>query len=183
MGNHLTEIFVSKRLPDFSSCDWLSDENVLCIFNNPQDAKKALTGCLKGFDDAETKDDVPPGPGLWRAQRSMLEFREATVDDKADPMNKRQHRAGRQVREFRFWGAITEQSKTILAGQEYETILKRLAPSGEDAMAAAEFDDFDDVPPAKKRRVGMANASEEEGIDLLEEMASLDKKILVKAEG
>merc|ERR1712176_123134 len=57
-----------------------------------------------------------------------------------------------------------------------------LAPSGEDAIAAAEWDDFSAAPRAKGRRVGNANASEEESIGLLEEMAQLDKNLLVKAE-
>uniref|UniRef100_A0A7S1MM38 Uncharacterized protein n=1 Tax=Alexandrium catenella TaxID=2925 RepID=A0A7S1MM38_ALECA len=179
--SHLEEVFSAKGLPLFVRIEWLSDDNVLCIFRSAEEATSVLAGLRTGFDDAVTPNDAPPGPGLWRAQRSMLEFREATTADVPDPTNRRLHRAGRQVREFRFWEAMKDQTRTILDAEESKVGHKRPLPSGEDAIAAAEWDDFG-APPGKRRRVGQAAMSDEEPIDMLEEMAKQDKVILTKTE-
>lgn len=123
-----------------------------------------------------------PGPGLWRGQRGMLDFREAMTADRAQPSFRKQHRGGRQVREFRFWAAIKDMDQQILANEDSKG-QKRPVPSGEDAIAAAGWDDGDDVwaTPARKRR-RTSTGTDEEAIELLEEMAKQDKEILSKEE-
>jgi len=180
---HLAEVFSSKKLPLFVRLDWLSDDQVLCIFPDGASAATALAGARAGFMNVSLSGDALPGPGLWRAQRCMLEFREATTTDVPDPSNRRLHRAGRQVREFRFWGALVDQTKDCLDIDESRGGVKRFLPSGEDAIAAAEWDDFSTGRGSKRRRVGQVTAgSDEEPIDMLEQMASLDKEILAKQE-
>ena len=66
-----------------------------------QAAKSALDAAIDGFEQGRDK----PGPGLWRAIRGMMDFRQATVLDVPSANFKKQHRAGRQVRDYRFWEA------------------------------------------------------------------------------
>jgi len=180
---HITEVFSSKKLPLFVRLDWLSDDQVICVFTDSATAATALAGARAGFTNVTLPGDAMPGPGLWRAQRCMLEFREATTADVPDPSNRRLHRAGRQVREYRFWEALKDQTKDCLNIEESRGGIKRLLPSGEDAIAAAEWDDFSTSRGNKRRRVGqVAAGSDEEPIDMLEQMANADKEILAKQE-
>lgn len=176
---HLAEIFQSKDLPVFKWIEWLDDERCLCVFDQAANAAIALRGCLAGFQDIS---DDRPGPGLWRAQRCMLDFREATQGDRPAEDFKRQHRGGKQVREYRFWECMKDMDKFIL-GDEDEPAqgVKRSAPSGEDAIAAADWDD--DRQRRKRLRRGLRpSEQEEEDIDLLNRMAQQDQNILTKEE-
>lgn len=178
---HLAEVFDSKKLPQFRWVEWLEDDQVLCVFDTPEDAAVALRSCEAGFGDIAV-EDVRPGPGLWRAQRYMLDFRMATQEDRPDPEFKKKHRGGQQVREYRFWEAMKDADKNILGEDEVQG-LKRAAPSGEDAFAAADWDD--DAQRRKRLRHGAhpGDDDEEEGdIDLLSRMAQQDKLILTKEE-
>eukprot|EP00929_Paragymnodinium_shiwhaense_P034662 TRINITY_DN18828_c0_g1_i1.p1 TRINITY_DN18828_c0_g1~~TRINITY_DN18828_c0_g1_i1.p1 ORF type:complete len:494 (-),score=171.44 TRINITY_DN18828_c0_g1_i1:142-1623(-) len=155
--NHLMEIFLAKELPAFVRVEYVSDEACCCVFESQKDAAKALRGALAGFGDTMA-DDAKPGPGLWRAQRGMLDFRYATTGDVPDMGWKKQHRGGRQVREFRFWEAIKEVDKAIL-GKEDVVAAKRPAS----AMSAEAVDDGVDewsrfledmeAPAAKRQRL------------------------------
>eukprot|EP00933_Yihiella_yeosuensis_P028145 TRINITY_DN21954_c0_g1_i1.p1 TRINITY_DN21954_c0_g1~~TRINITY_DN21954_c0_g1_i1.p1 ORF type:complete len:516 (+),score=129.64 TRINITY_DN21954_c0_g1_i1:51-1550(+) len=176
---HLAEIFASKRLPSFHSLEWIADHEVICVFDTAEAAARSLAGALAGFDQA---GEDRPGPGLWRAQRGMLDFREATVADAPAADFKRQHRAGRQVRDYRFWEAAKEIDGGIMDAEEAKGNLKRAAPSGEDAIAAAVLA-RELEPPAKKRRKSSAQpiapkGEEEEAPDILTQMAKQDKEII-----
>lgn len=86
-----------------------------------QAAKSALDAAIDGFEQGRDK----PGPGLWRAIRGMMDFRQATVLDVPSANFKKQHRAGRQVRDYRFWEAAKVhriESSFILV--EFYTIFK-----------------------------------------------------------
>lgn len=177
---HLAEIFASKSLPSFQRLDWIADDRVILVFSSAEDASAALAGCGSGFDDAAVKGEEKPGPGLWRAQRGMLEIRQATVADHPDLESKRQHRGGRQVREYRFWEAIKDVDRSILDTKG----TKRPAPSGEDALAAAiPWDEIAEEAPARKRRRMAFGDDDEEAPSLLEQMSQLDRQILAKKEG
>lgn len=177
--SHLQEIFQSKNLPQFQRLEWIADDEVLCIFATPEDTAAALAGTESGFSDVSVKSSEKPGPGLWRAQRGMLEIRQATLEDEPSAEFKRQHRGGRQVREFRFWEAIKDVDRNILDDSEFKA-QKRELPSGEDAIAAANWDDGTEAPAKRRRRA--AGNEEEAPISLLEQMSQLDKQILAKHE-
>ncbi|OLP77909.1 hypothetical protein AK812_SmicGene41977 [Symbiodinium microadriaticum] len=74
----------------------------------------ALAGCLRGFEEGSDR----PGPGLWRAVRGMLDFRQAAATDVPGPNFKKWHRAGRQVRDYRFWEAAKDIDRNILDSLE-----------------------------------------------------------------
>eukprot|EP00930_Biecheleria_cincta_P068595 TRINITY_DN5617_c0_g1_i3.p1 TRINITY_DN5617_c0_g1~~TRINITY_DN5617_c0_g1_i3.p1 ORF type:complete len:511 (-),score=149.08 TRINITY_DN5617_c0_g1_i3:47-1546(-) len=170
---HLVEIFNSKSLPVFDRLEWIADDKVVCIFPDREAASKALGGALAGF---ETADDRP-GPGLWRAVRGMIDFKEATVADVPANNFKRQHRAGRQVRDFRFWEAAKDIDAEIFEKLDSKGI-KRPAPSGEDAIAAAVFTSQLEAPKKKRRKAAAAAQSEAEVPDLLLQMAQKDKQLM-----
>lgn len=187
---HLAEVFDSKNLPSFVSVEWVADDQVLIIFANVQDAATALVGALRGFGDTMAEMESNPGPGLWRAQRGMLDFREATRGDVPDMGWRKQHRGGRQVREFRFWSAMEDLDKNILAGEDGKDII---VPSGEDALGAWDDGDtgedalFEYTAPVKRLRItelkqpvfeGEGVAKEDDASRLLEQMADEDKKLL-----
>lgn len=166
---HLAEIFEAKNLPEFVRVEWISDSEVIVVFSTDEDATTVFNSAIEGFRDVD--DDGAPGPGLWRARRGMLDFRMATVADKADFGFKRLHRGGRQVRDFRMWTALTDMDKKILSQEdELNEQYKRPAPAR---------DDLDDDGQPKSKRLKRGH---DEGIDLLERMAHLDKKVLVKQE-
>jgi len=119
------------------------------------------------------EDDGAPGPGLWRAMRGMMDFRQATIADESPMGFKKQHRGGRQVREFRLWGAMTSMDKKIL-DQEEELNEFRKRPGGPPQDV-----DGEGPPVAKRARI---TRGPEAGIDLLEKMSQNDKHIFVKQE-
>jgi len=175
---HLAEIFASKKLPNFQRLEWIADDQVVCVFEKPEVARKALDGALGGFDSAEER----PGPGLWRASRGMLDFKAATVAHVPGNDFKKRHRGGRQVRDFRFWEAAKDIDKDIMDNLEAEGSLKRPLPSGEDAIAAAvPGAKLEAQPPRKKRRKAVPDV-EEEAPDLLQQMASQDKQLMALKE-
>lgn len=170
---HLEELFKVKSLPIFATIEWLSDEQAICVFDNAEDAAEALAGCSLGFDDAPEC-----GPGLWRAIRGMLDFRLANGDDRPDPFFKKQHRSGRQAREYRFWAALQEQDREILDREE------ALEASRKRPIERKDYDDDtgdSDLHPHKRHRT-VQLAGEPEGISLLERMAQMDKRLLLKDE-
>ncbi|CAJ1411297.1 unnamed protein product [Effrenium voratum] len=169
---HLAEVFASKRLPNFQRVEWIADDKCMCIFADAQATSKSLSSCLEGFEAG-----AHPGPGLWRASRGMIEFRQATVLDVPSANFKRQHRAGRQVRDYRFWEAAKDIDKGILDSLEQQGT-KRPAPSGEDAIAAAVPADQLEAP-RKRRKV---QVEEEEVPDILQQMAQKDKEIMALKE-
>mmetsp|Transcript_51256 Transcript_51256/g.166185 ORF Transcript_51256/g.166185 Transcript_51256/m.166185 type:complete len:399 (+) Transcript_51256:115-1311(+) len=175
---HLAELFEVKRLPVFKWVEWIADDQAICVWEDPRDAATAFKGAATGFGD--TGDLESPGPGLWRAQRCMMDFRMATEDDKPTEDFKKKHRGGKQVREFRFWECMKDMSSNILGEQEMQGMKRPLVPSGEDTFAAADFDD--DVSRRKRLRAGMRPGEDEEEIDLLQKMAELDRAILAKQE-
>lgn len=166
--SHLSEVLDAKRLPDFVRLEWIDDDRVCVVFANPEDATKVLKVADAGFDSEVSS----PGPGLWRAQRGMLDFREATTADRPDPFFKKQHRGGRQVREFRFWAAMTDMDKRILDNEEATQGSKRPLADGED----------EDEKPPKKRAKPAEGDAEESGFDLLEQMATQDKRLIMEEE-
>jgi len=173
---HLAEIFASKNLPCFQRLEWIADEKVICVFENNEAAATALRGALDGFDQSDDR----PGPGLWRAVRGMIDFRQATLDDMAPVNFKRQHRGGRQVRDYRFWEAAKDIDKTIMENLDAQGV-KRDAPTGEDAIAAAVWGDQLEAPPKKKRRKAAPQGENDgaaEAPDILQQMAQKDKEIL-----
>jgi len=174
---HLAEVFESKRLPEVQSVEWIADDRATCVFASAKDAADAFTGCQEGFADTSA-DHARPGPGLWRAQRFMLEFRMATQDDRPASDFKKQHRAGKFVREYRFWESVKDADKRTLGDLDVEMA----APSGEDGLAAAVWDD--DRQRRKRLRGGGAadEDDDDQGVDLLSAMAQQDKSILVKEE-
>lgn len=175
---HLSELFQSKNLPMFRWVEWIGDDQVICVFEQVADVAVALKGCLAGFQNVE---DDRPGPGLWRAQRCMLDFRQANQADRPPSDFKRNHRGGRQVREYRFWEAMKDNDSFILQHEDPQQGVKRPMPSGEDALAAADWDD--DAQRRKRLRKGIHPVeAEEEDIDLLNRMAEQDKNILTKEE-
>jgi len=177
---HLLEVFAFKKLPTFKTVEWIADDEAVCVWGTEAEAKKVLAACEEGFDEVSAK----PGPGLWRAQRGMMEFRAATEGDVPSAEFKKKHRGGKQVREFRFWEAMKDMSKGAIDEAEDAQGIKRLlvAPSGEDAFAAADFDD--DLQRRKRLRRGGGPAEEDDGgeIDLLRQMAEFDRTILAKQE-
>jgi len=163
---HLSEIFASKSLPDFDTLEWIDDARVVCVFASAKEASIALQGAEDGFGDTMAEAKTAPGPGLWRAQRDMIDFREATVADAPDAGFKKWHRGGKQVREFRFWEAIKEVDKNILEPDRGE---KRAMPDGI-------------MEPRGKRRKTEGNSKSEGGDEndegnLLEMMAAQDKNM------
>jgi len=160
---HLAEVFDSKSLPQFVRLEWIGDEEVVCIFKSAEDAAFALKSAQSGFGDTAV-EDVRPGPGLWRAQRGMLDFRYATTGDRPGLGWKKQHRAGKQVREFRFWEAIKDMDRGILDKEDEALGIKRIPL-------------FTELPPEKRRRVDPDAGG---AIDLLEQMAAQDKGLLAK---
>lgn len=169
---HLAEIFASKRLPAFQRVEWIADDKCVCVFANKEAALTCLAGALDGFEEGSEK----PGPGLWRAIRGMMDFRQATVKDLPSANFKKQHRAGRQVRDYRFWEAAKDIDKNIMDNLEQKGT-KRDAPSGEDAIAAAVRADQLEGP-RKKRRTMPVETPEAEAPDLLQQMAQKDKELL-----
>jgi len=176
--NHLAEVFESKDLPVFKWVEWISDNAVLCGFEKVADVAIALRGCEAGFHDVVADDR--PGPGLWRAQRFMLDFRQATQADRPAADWKKMHRGGKQVREYRFWEAMKDSDQWILGDGDGAQGMKRALPSGEDAIAAADFDD--DSQRRKRLRTGGRPEAEDEDIDLLNRMAAQDRVTLTKEE-
>mmetsp|Transcript_34835 Transcript_34835/g.75195 ORF Transcript_34835/g.75195 Transcript_34835/m.75195 type:complete len:472 (-) Transcript_34835:33-1448(-) len=180
---HLAEVFASKRLPAFQRVEWIADDKCVVVFANKQAAAESLNAALDGFEEGRDK----PGPGLWRAIRGYMDFRQATVLDVPSANFKKQHRAGRQVRDYRFWEAAKDIDKSIMEGLEQKGI-KRDAPSGEDAIAAAVYANQLGEAPRKKRRKmpageGDLDEPEPEAPELLEQMAQKDKELLgLKAE-
>lgn len=165
---HIEEVLQSKNLPEFVRVDWISDTEVIVVFDSDQDAAAVLKSATEGFRDVENSGS--PGPGMWRALRGMLDFRQATIADSPDLGFKRVHRGGKQVREFRLFSAMTDSDKQILEReQEQEEARKRPAPPR---------DDLDDFGQPKKK----AKTKRDDGMDLLERMAHVDRRILVKQE-
>eukprot|EP00928_Gymnodinium_smaydae_P007460 TRINITY_DN12680_c0_g1_i1.p1 TRINITY_DN12680_c0_g1~~TRINITY_DN12680_c0_g1_i1.p1 ORF type:complete len:387 (-),score=95.38 TRINITY_DN12680_c0_g1_i1:83-1243(-) len=166
---HLEEVLDSKRLPRFDRLEWISDEIVLLVFAGPEDAAKALAGARSGFGETMSSDEAP-GPGLWRAQRGYLDFRFATDEDRPGLGWRRQHRAGKQVREFRFWEAIKDLDASILGAED--------RGGGEHLISE---------PPRKRRRgdeserglqAESVEADDDDGPDLLQMMAQEDRRML-----
>ena len=124
----------------------------MCIFKDPRAAKSALEAAIDGFQQGREK----PGPGLWRAIRGMMDFRQATVLDVPSANFKKQHRAGRQVRDYRFWEAAKDIDKTIM--DSLEKGVKRDLPSGEDAIAAAVYAEELEGPRKKRRTMPKGEA-------------------------
>jgi len=161
---HIAEVFDSKDLPKPVMMDWIGDSDVICVFASPADAAAALKG-TEDFGDTMAEQETTPGPGLWRAQRGMLDFRYATTEDKPDMGWKKQHRGGRQVKEFRFWEAIKSIDQDILekeeaAGVKRPSIITELPEDYERS--------------AKRQRI---EGDEEDGDSLLEKMAQQDQNI------
>jgi len=168
---HIADVFQSKQLPEFVRLDYIDDDKVIAVFSTDEEAAKVVKSAAEGFRDVA--DDGAPGPGLWRAMRGMLDFRHATIEDEAPMGFKRQHRGGKQVREFRFWTAATDMGKKILdEEQELNEIRKRPAPDRQEA-------DEDGQPKAKRARI---TKGAEAGIDLLEKMMASDSRLFVKEE-
>mmetsp|Transcript_12071 Transcript_12071/g.22110 ORF Transcript_12071/g.22110 Transcript_12071/m.22110 type:complete len:475 (+) Transcript_12071:127-1551(+) len=165
---HLAEVFQAKDLPEFVRLDWIADSEVIAVFDSTEDAQKALSSALEGFRDVP--DDGAPGPGLWRARRAMLDFRQATVADQPEFGFKRLHRAGKQVRDFRLWTALKDMDKQILEREE-ESMASRKRAAPEDAKEEEEG-----APRKRQRR------KDDDSIDMLEKMANQDRKLLVKQE-
>lgn len=174
---HIAEVFESKKLPRFDRVDWISDEKVVCVFKDAQAATIALAGCLRGFEEGSDR----PGPGLWRAVRGMLDFRQAAATDVPGPNFKKWHRAGRQVRDYRFWEAAKDIDRNILDSLEQKGT-KRDAPTGEDAIAAAVYAEELGEAPRKKRRKNKGPVEEEEAPDLLQQMAQKDRELMALKE-
>lgn len=172
---HVAQLFEAKSLPVFKFVEWISDDQVIAIYDDEEKAATALRGVEAGFGDV-TMDADGPGPGLWRAQRCMLDFRMATEDDAPSSEWKKKHRGGKQVREFRFWESMKDMSKNVLEDRGE----KRAVPSGEDALAAADWDD--DRQRRKRLRTGDVADEDEEEIDLLRKMADQDRSIMPKRE-
>merc|ERR1719272_194151 len=96
-----------------------------------------------------------------------MDFRQATIADVSDSSYKRQHRSGKQVREFRLFSKLGDMDKEILENEkERKEAFKRAAP--------AEAGD-EGQPKAKRAR-------KSDGDDMLEQMMNNDKKLLVKQE-
>lgn len=166
---HFTEMFEAKNLPELVRIDWVSDAEAVVLFDSEEDAGTVLKSALEGFRDVDV--DEAPGPGLWRAQRGMLDFRMATIADKPEFGFKKLHRAGRQVKDFRMWSALTDIDKQILNKEdEIKEQYKRPAPG---------HDDLDDESQPKKKR---RKTGDDDAFDLLERMAQSDKQALVKQE-
>eukprot|EP00439_Symbiodinium_sp_Y106_P063617 s604_g9.t2 len=174
---HIAEVLESKKLPRFDRVDWISDEKVVCVFKDAQAATIALAGCLRGFEEGSDR----PGPGLWRAVRGMLDFRQAAATDIPGPNFKKWHRAGRQVRDYRFWEAAKDIDRNILDTLEQKGT-KRDAPTGEDAIAAAVYANELGEAPRKKRRKNKGPLEEEEAPDLLQQMAQKDRELMALKE-
>lgn len=170
---HIAEIFETKKLPEFVRVDWISDAQVIAVYATDEEAATVLRSAIQGFRDVE--DDGAPGPGLWRARRGMLDFRQATIADQPEMGFRRVHRAGKQVREFRLFTAMTDMDKQILEREEaLAEQRKRPAPPRDDLDESGQ-------PRAKKART-RRDDDREGSIDLLERMAHVDKRILVKQE-
>lgn len=168
---HIADVFKSKQLPEFLRLDYIGDDQVIAVFSTDEEAAKVVKSAAEGFRDVA--DDGAPGPGLWRAMRGMMDFRQATIADEPPMGFKRQHRGGKQVREFRFWTAATDMGNKILAEEdELNEIRKRPAPERQEV-------DDSGQPKAKRART---TKGAEAGIDLLEKMMSADKNIFVKEE-
>ncbi|CAE7692455.1 unnamed protein product [Symbiodinium sp. CCMP2592] len=111
----------------------------------------------------------------------MLDFRQAAATDIPGPNFKKWHRAGRQVRDYRFWEAAKEIDGNILDSLEQKGT-KRDAPTGEDAIAAAVYANELGEAPRKKRRKNKGPVEEEEAPDLLQQMAQKDRELMALKE-
>lgn len=155
--SHLQEVLKAAKMPVFNKLEWISDEEVLMMFTSPESAITVLMGVERGFAEI-TEDSAAGNPGLWRARRGMLEFRQANASHTPAPGFKRHHRAGRQTREFRDWASTQGQKR-----------------SADDAWAE---DDMERQPSKRARLDDVGN----KGFELLEQMAKQDQLILTKEE-
>eukprot|EP00927_Polykrikos_kofoidii_P079404 TRINITY_DN7618_c0_g1_i1.p1 TRINITY_DN7618_c0_g1~~TRINITY_DN7618_c0_g1_i1.p1 ORF type:complete len:604 (-),score=130.05 TRINITY_DN7618_c0_g1_i1:223-1971(-) len=191
---HIEEVLDSKELPKFHRIEWISDEAAICVFQNAEAATKVLEGAVAGFGNTQVENGQP-GPGLWRAQRGMLDFRLAYTGDKQALGWKKLHRGGRQVREYRFWEAIKDLDREILEKEDAQAqSLKRpaalITPGVADEWAKFknEFSEpqkrarTNPLPPVFPMVKEKEEIEGEGGIALLEEMAKQDAAILKREE-
>lgn len=165
--NHIAEILGAMQLPTFKGIIYISDDECVVVFTSPRKAGKALSGLKGGFRDLE--DYSAPGPGIWRAQRGYLTFRLGRFTDVPEAGFKKKHRCGRQVRAFREWAAAEDERMEVdeefAAGGEWSHWYDAQQQGMDIDM---DFDDFQEE----------GSADEDEGPDLLSQMAMQDKSLL-----